>query len=188
MRDLVLDVSRLEALGDEEAVLQMDEDAFRVFYERTARQVWAYLARTSGSSQAADDLLQETFYRFLRAGRIFESDDHRRNYLFRIATNLVLDARRRAHVVFVEPPDEDDPGAAGTSVDEGERAARRADFTRAMSRLKPRDRSLLWLAYAHGASHAEIARSLGVKTSSIKALLSRARRRLAGFLKGDTRP
>ena len=54
-----------------------------------------------------------------------------------------------------------------------------------MARMKPRERSMLWLAYAHGCSHEEIAEVLGLKTSSLKALLHRARRRLAGFLQGS---
>jgi RNA polymerase sigma-70 factor (ECF subfamily) len=53
-----------------------------------------------------------------------------------------------------------------------------------MRRLKPRERELLWLAYAQGASHREIAEAVGVKTSSVKLLLFRARRRLAGVLNG----
>jgi len=65
------------------------------------------------------------------------------------------------------------------------RAARRIDLARAMARMKPRERSMLWLAYAHGCSHEEIARVLGLKTSSLKALLHRARQRLAGFLSQD---
>ena len=51
-----------------------------------------------------------------------------------------------------------------------------------MGQLKPRERSLLWLAYAQGFSHAEIAASLGLKTASLKALLFRARQRLMGLL------
>jgi RNA polymerase sigma-70 factor (ECF subfamily) len=47
-----------------------------------------------------------------------------------------------------------------------------------------RDRELLWLAYAQGSSHREIADSLGLKTASIKLLLFRARRRLAKLLRG----
>ena len=39
-----------------------------------------------------------------------------------------------------------------------------ADFTRAMSHLKPRERAMLWLAYAEGASHGEIADVLDVPT------------------------
>ena len=58
----------------------------------------------------------------------------------------------------------------------------RADVRRAFGRLKPRERSLLWLAYAQGSSHQEIAGVLGLKTGSIKLLLFRARRRLAGLL------
>ena len=60
--------------------------------------------------------------------------------------------------------------------------AKRIDLARAMDRLKPRERSLLWLAYAQGWSHEEIASSLGLKTGSLKALLFLARRRLAGHL------
>jgi RNA polymerase sigma-70 factor (ECF subfamily) len=51
-----------------------------------------------------------------------------------------------------------------------------------MGRLKPRERSVLWLAYAQGWTHEEIAASVGVKAASMKALLHRARRRLAALL------
>jgi RNA polymerase sigma-70 factor (ECF subfamily) len=51
-----------------------------------------------------------------------------------------------------------------------------------MAQLTRRERDLLWLAYAQGSSHEEIAASLGLKTASIKALLFRARRRLAVLL------
>ena len=38
---------------------------------------------------------------------------------------------------------------------------------------------MLWLAYAEGASHREIADTLGLKAASMKLLLFRARRKLA---------
>jgi RNA polymerase sigma-70 factor (ECF subfamily) len=56
------------------------------------------------------------------------------------------------------------------------------DFTRAMSRLKPRERAMLWLAYAEGASHREIADVLGLRPTSLKPMLFRARRKLAELL------
>jgi RNA polymerase sigma-70 factor, ECF subfamily len=53
-----------------------------------------------------------------------------------------------------------------------------------MAHLKPRDRMMLWLAYAQGESHKDIATTLGLKTGSVKLLLFRARRKLAGLLRG----
>jgi RNA polymerase sigma-70 factor (ECF subfamily) len=184
-RDVTLsDVERLQSAAAEAVeTFQMDEETFRAFYDRTARSVWAYLARITGDTAAADDLLQESYYRFLRADRAFDSDAHRRHYLFRIATNLVHDRRRRTRDVNEVPvPPADGPFALTDHSDVAQDTERRRDLARAMARLKPRDRELLWLAYAHGSSHEEIAASLGLRTGSIKILLFRARRRLAALL------
>ena len=43
---------------------------------------------------------------------------------------------------------------------------------------------MLWLAYAEGASHSEIAAVLGLSPGSLKNMLFRARRRLAALLSG----
>src|SRR6478752_1654908 len=104
-RDMTfLDVERLARVAAEAVeTLQMDEDTFRAFYDRTARPVWVYLARITGDRALADDLLQESYYRFLRAERRFDSETHRRNYLYRIATNLAHDRRRRGRGVVNVP-------------------------------------------------------------------------------------
>ena len=175
------DVSHLDAFDDARADFVMDEDTFRAFYDRTARGVWAYLARVTGDRQLADDLLQETFYRFLRAAGTYESETHRRNSLYRIATNLARDARRRS-VIRAALSLAGDEIERAPSLDDAGATERNADFTRAMSRLKPRDRAMLWLAYAEGASHSEIADVLGLRPGSLKPMLSRARRRLAVLL------
>ena len=99
--------SHVERLGagtaEVDDIFQMDEDAFRLFYERTSRPVWAYLSRMTGDPRLADDLLQETYYRFLRATGAPADEAHRRNYLFRIATNLVHDNRRRPRLDRARP-------------------------------------------------------------------------------------
>lgn len=183
IRDVVLtDMERAGAFDEAERTFQMTEEAFRLFYEQTARPVWIYLARVTGDDRLADDLLQETFYRFLRSSATFESDDHRRHYLFRIATNLAHDHRRRPRRAPAALEDVAAVGWPGRDRDEGARAVRRLDLVRAMEQLKPRERSMLWLAYAQGFSHEEIATVLGVRTASLKALLHRARRRLIALL------
>ena len=173
-------VERLETAAAElDVSFEMDEDAFRSFYDRTARPLWAYLARITGDRQAADDLLQEAYYRLLRAQVTHEDESHRRHYLFRIATNLARDGYRRRSTSpdLVQGDVEATSGAAANH-------EVRLDLHRALQGLKRRERELLWLAYAQGSSHQEIGKTLGLKTGSIKPLLFRARRRLAELLRG----
>jgi RNA polymerase sigma-70 factor (ECF subfamily) len=152
----------------------VNRDAFNVFYSRTSRPLWAYLVRICGRHDVADDLLQESYYRFLAATVPEMDSTESKSYLFRIATNLLRDRWRRA-----EPPDfgntaeqscEDDPET-------------RTDVRRAFDRLKPRERQLLWLAHVEGFDHKEIARMTGLRVASVRVLLFRARRELAGALR-----
>ncbi len=176
----VSDIQRLEAAaGDADAAFVMEEDAFRAFYDRTARSLWAYLARVTGDRHLADDLVQESYYRFLRADSPYESESHRRNALFRIGTNLARDAHRRSRTRPQTVPQDMDVPARDHSAARVEGAT---DLARAMRSLKTRERALLWLAYGEGSSHQEIAQSMGLAPGSVKMLLFRARRRLAALL------
>lgn len=185
---LVIGDAKPESRERDNALPLMDEEEFRAFYERTARPLWSYLSRMTGSPQQADDLLQEAYYRFYRAGARHESEAHRRNSLFQIATNLVRDAARRASrhhdVPLKQEEDDESVGVVPTSAAPApeEQAAMRTDLARAMKQLDPQQRELLWLAYAQGASHDEIAEILGLKAISIRTLLFRARRKLATLL------
>ncbi len=158
----------------------MDEESFRCLYERHARALWAFLFRMTLDRAQAEDLLQETFYRFLRAGAVYEDGCHAKNALFRIAANLARDAHRRRRIRFppLASPAEprEIPDSAQPSGDE------RLDVKRALAGLAPRDRAMLWLAYAEGATHEEIAGVVGVRVKSVKSLLARARTRLAALL------
>src|SRR6187551_3552104 len=115
-----LDVRRLHGDADADAsdvALAMDEDAFRAFYDRTSGALWGYLSRISGDRQVADDLLQESYYRLLKSAVPFESEVHRRNYLYRIATNLVRDSKRAARPLFDTGIEVDDVAARDTHGD-----------------------------------------------------------------------
>src|SRR5438094_9975049 len=74
----------------------MDEAKFEAFYRKTAGRLWSYIFRMTGNAATADDLLQKTFFRFLRSSPAIDDDDHLRNYLFETATNLVFDHFREA--------------------------------------------------------------------------------------------
>src|SRR5438046_10516397 len=69
----------------------MDEAKFEAFYRKTAGRLWSYIFRMTGDAATADDLLQKTFYRFLRSNPAIADEDHLRHYVFKTATNLVFD-------------------------------------------------------------------------------------------------
>ena len=156
----------------------LNREAFRVFYGRTNRPLWAYLLRVSRRRDVADDLLQESYCRFLAAKLPQMDVVESRNYLFRIATNLLRDRWRSREVPNTVSATaqscEDDPET-------------RTDVRRAFEQLKPRERQLLWLAHVEGFDHREIACLTGLKVASIRVLLFRARRKLASVLREASR-
>lgn len=172
------------AAEEAEGTLRMDEDSFRAFYERTARPLWAYLARVSGDSALADDLLQETYYRFLRAASPEVGEVALRGYLFRIATNLLRDHWRRTRSWATAPlEDASEMHSAWSGASTEEHVGWQSVLGRALARLKPRERAVLWMAYVEGSTHREISEIMGLKAGSIRILLFRARRKLAGLLR-----
>ena len=162
-------------IPEERLLLPMDEEAFRAFYDRTARPLWAYLSRMTRDAELAEDILQETYYRFCRAGATHESEDHRRNSLFHIATNVLRDHVRKQRFLQV-PLEESSAEVLADGTDE------RIDIGRALAELEPKQRQIVWLAYAQGASHAEIAAICGVREKSVRTILFRARRKMAALL------
>lgn len=168
------------ATCEAQEAFHMDEESFRDFYERTARPLWAYLSRVLGDASQADDMMQETYYRFLRARLPDLGESHRRNYLFRIATNLLRDSWRQKKSEHMPMPE----GLEVVFQDRtAEKIQQQSVLTSALGGLRPREREILWLAYAQGSSHKEIAEMLGLKSGSIRLMLFRARKKLAGFLR-----
>ncbi|HXR38566.1 MAG TPA: sigma-70 family RNA polymerase sigma factor [Terracidiphilus sp.] len=169
-------------VADLPAETLMDSDAFAGFYQRSARPLWAYLARVSTDPALADDLMQESFVRFLCASRpelsLAEGEVAARRYLFRIASNLLRDHWRRPVSASIEELPEEFFAAADRSA----QADSQAILGPALAQMRPRDRQILWLAHAEGYSHREIAQITGLASASIRLLLFRARRRIARIL------
>lgn len=154
----------------------MDEAKFEAFYRKNAGSVWSYIYRMTGDAAAADDLLQKTFFRFLRTQPQIDGEDHLRHYVFKTATNLVFDhfreTKRQREYAAATPPVEA----------RSETSDLRYDMMRIFGELKPQERALLWLAHVEGCSHDEIADALEVKPKSVRVILFRARKHLADLL------
>ena len=176
------------AVGDDSAALdtsaadaprfaqRMDAAAFQSFYAKTAPGLRAYIRRASGNEALADDVLQETFLRFLRADRPALEDAPLKAYLYKIAMSLLVDHWRRV---------KRERRWSLRNFLGGEPAANprnESDAMRFFRRLKPQEQLLLWLAYVEGFEHREIASAMQVKENSVRVLLFRARKRLARTL------
>jgi RNA polymerase sigma-70 factor, ECF subfamily len=156
----------------------MDEETFHAIYDGTAKPLWAYIARLSGRPDVANDLVQETYCRFLTAPLRNMEPAQAKPYLFRIATNLLNDRWRKGEDTRWSEPEE-----AGFERD----LDAQIDVRSLMQQLKPRERQLLWLAYVEGMTHSEIAKSTGLHSMSIRILLFRARQRAAELLRQKER-
>jgi RNA polymerase sigma-70 factor (ECF subfamily) len=153
-------------------VAGLDEAAFSAFYASHARGLWAYVYRVTGNAADADDVVQEAFLRMLRSAPESDDVEQRRRFLFRVASNLVVDRwRARRHAAAGAGAE---PTVAPVTPDD--------DVARTFAELKPRERALLWLACVEGESHDAIAASLGVGKGSVKVMLFRAKRRLRNLL------
>jgi RNA polymerase sigma-70 factor, ECF subfamily len=168
--------------ADEESAarLAMDESAFREFYGETSKPLLRYLLAVTRNADLAQDLLQEAYCRLLTARPRAMDERQTRNYLFRIATNLMRDRWRRGK----EAPLADNSDELHFQSPHWEQ---KLHIRQAFDRLKPRERQLLWLAYVEGSNHQEIAEHTGLRAGSIRILLFRARRKMLELM-GVTLP
>jgi RNA polymerase sigma factor (sigma-70 family) len=160
-------MSRAGELGPE----QFDE-----FYAATRRALRSYVCRVASSETIADDILQESYIRLLSAPPMGEAQ--RKSYLYRVATNLIMDYRRAEgrHRHWWQQ------SAAAEPLTDA-RLDLSSDMHQLFAWISIQERSLLWLAYVEGAEHREIAEILNVKEKSVKVLLHRARRRMESILR-----
>jgi RNA polymerase sigma-70 factor (ECF subfamily) len=166
----------------------LDEPEFEALYRATAGALRRYVYRVCGDWQAAEELTQEAFFRLLRSPRSPRSPtiggdrQDTVRYLYRIASNLTKERwRHRQRLAAASVPVAGEAPAAG-----GELAA--LELNAALGRLGRRDRELLWLAYAEGYTHAEIASILGLGAASVRVLLFRARHRILRILRPPPAP
>ena len=127
-----------------------------------------------------DDLKQEVRLRVvgnLRNGR-FSGDSSLRTYVHRIARNAAIDLTRRAYRKRERGHLEADGPCAARPGVEPAGTINRDLLSKLLLVLPERDRLLIDLVFAQHLSYAEVAKHLGVKEGTVKALVFRARTRL----------
>jgi RNA polymerase sigma-70 factor (TIGR02960 family) len=185
----------------EQATLQRardgDEQAFRELTDPYRRELQVHCYRLLGSLTDAEDMLQETLLAAWRGLAGFEQRASVRSWLYRIATNQCLNARRadsrripaepvppfqppeptrRGEITWLQPyPDTlldaaPDPGTRYEATEAIELA-----FIAGLQRLPPRQAATLVLRDVLGFAPAEVAGLLGTSQTAVKGTLQRAR-------------
>jgi RNA polymerase sigma-70 factor, ECF subfamily len=160
-----------------------DERAWRDLIERYQHSVhsliWRLLA--GRARHRAEDLMQETFVRVLRALPTFDADGPASlsTWMMTIATRLTLNELRRPEpvsgVVEAEAPERADAGAHRSRVG--------AAIAAAVAALPDGQRAVFVLREYHELEYAEIAALLEVDLGTVKSRLARARTALRDHLR-----
>ena len=183
----------------------VDEGAFRELVESQRAEIHAHCYRMLGSLHDADDALQDTLVRAWRALPKFRGQSSHRTWLYRIATNVCLDALARrpkrvlpidygpalgprdpapelpvADVHWIEPYPDETLGVADGAAAPDARYERRESlelaFVAALQHLPPRQRAALILRDVLGFSAKEASQSLDTTVASVNGALQRARK------------
>jgi RNA polymerase sigma-70 factor (ECF subfamily) len=165
-----------------------DEDCFRLFFRRWTPPLGRFLQRVTRSPEVAEDLLQETFLRVLRAAPRFEPHGSVSAWVYRIAANLAYSHWRRTRGVL-GPPAPEAPEIAATMPDPltpDLLRARRAwarDLQAAVGRLPENHRLVFVLKIDEGLTYEQIGEVLGCPTGTAKSRFHHAVLRLRAALR-----
>ena len=168
---------------------QYDQKALAKIYDLYSDALFAYAYKHVGKSQVAEDLVAETFSRFLKAlERGGGPKDHLRAFLYRITHNLITDSYRR------EPPpplelEEDRLAEEGSDPTSIVVELQDADRVRnALRLITPEQRQVITLRFLESWSGPEIAQAMDKSLGSIKALQHRGLAALQRILLEDDQP
>ena len=164
-----------------------DEASFELLLQRYRRPLCHFLNRMVRDTAQAEDLAQEVFIRVYRARREYEPSAKFTTWLFRIATNLALNAlrdgrHRQSEVSLDAPAEKEDGSEVKLDVPDGvpvieQRLVERdraAVIHRAIFALPEKQRAAVLLHKYQELDYDEIARILGCSVSALKSLLFRA--------------
>jgi RNA polymerase sigma-70 factor (ECF subfamily) len=170
-------LTRFQALSRHHAVETSSdaaEAAFDQLFKELEPKVYGYLWRMTGDESQASDICQETFLRAWQRFDQISSYEKPLAWLFRVATNLAIDAGRvnRRVMQMTEPFDEENEPA---QTDPATNLAEREAILAILQQLSPRARSALVLREVYDLPLDEIAATLGATPTAIKKMLTRSR-------------
>ena len=156
-----------------------NDEAFRAIHDRYRTRLLAYVRQMlHGSSQDAEDALQDVFMKAFAGLRANDRELALRAWLYRVAHNRCVDQIRRA----TPPVSLEAEPLAPAICDPASAIEQREELRRLVvdvGRLPHQQRSALLMRELSGMSYAELADSLELSVPAVKSVLVRARVGLA---------
>ena len=168
-----------------------DGNAFQSLVDRHSKYVFHVAFRLTGSSQDAEDVVQETFLKAYRQLSRFEARADFRTWLHRITVNCSIDyiRARRSREIGHDIADLEDAASADLSAGAQlapDRLALSADIDErvkeALGGLTTMERAAFMLRHVEGRPIREVAAALGLKTEAAKNSIFRAVRKMRAAL------
>lgn len=165
----------------------MPERDFESIYENYSRLVYWAAYRVLSDKEAAEDTTQNVFISVLKNMDTVAKlpDAQLKGWLYRVATNAALDAKRRSgkEVLSDEPVGAEIADTGGTPEDETMLSDTRAAVRAALAQVDEIYREPLTMYYFSEMSVSEIAEALGLSEGTVKSRMSRGRKIMAQHLR-----
>jgi len=147
----------------------------------------------TGNSQDADDLVQETYLKSLRAFRSFQQGTNFRAWMYQILRNTFFTSRNspRAKLTVPLEAEEDGPELAVTPETPETiliSSSNRALVRSAIEKLPIHSREVILLCYMEEMSYQEIADTLSIPIGTVMSRLSRAKQAICEELRKTFQP
>jgi len=159
------------------------------FYTEHRRELITHASRILKDSARAEEVIQDALIKVMLAAPELESADHALSYMHRTIENLCIDIfrieGRRPNLLVLDDATAEVEANWQDNVDHADVIAAADDAAivrQALSMLSPAERAALVMWEMEGRSTEEIALELGIKKSSVRHTVSRARASLRKVL------
>ncbi|HEY2383271.1 MAG TPA: RNA polymerase sigma factor [Terriglobia bacterium] len=145
-------------------------------FDRHHRLLFDFFAKLTGSRAAAEDLVQDVFFRILKYRGTFRDESRFKAWMFHIARNARIDYYRKHHTGTLPAEDRDtEPQSRfGMPGDDLEQEQQVFLLECALLKLAPEKREVLILSRYQDMKYEQIAEMLGCEVSTIKVRVFRA--------------
>ena len=173
--------------GSEEALLrqaQAGPEGVAAVYDAYADRIYGFCLKRCGHRETAEDLTSKVFMKFIEhVQRINWQGVSLGAWLFRVASNLMIDHWRAQSIRMDTPLDDDDepmdlPSREPLPDAFAEIALEKDKLLGALKQLSPRDQEVLDLKFFGGLEALEIADLLKISANHASVLIYRGQQRL----------